>query len=320
MIIDEIKKLTLQEIQDMYCDYLKKQNLSKNTIQTSCTDAFYLYRNDNTIDFCELLKSPNFEELAYEHLYLTLNKYSHGNIKSNINGYMFHIRKFRNFACSDSDFNSSTLDTTNISDTESEISTKSIHLDIPKPSVEKVEEYLKLWDTLENYSLQECALDKLFFELAPSNTNISDILLKSATLNDFYSTNIFSIFPVAKHILSLNIDDRLKEGDETLVDDMKNIVINNKNMKLYSFATKYCSHHNPEAFPIYDSFVDKVLRYFRDIDGFSKFKNEDLKNYETFKSILNDFKIFYSLQKYSFKELDRFLWQFGKEYFPKKYK
>lgn len=320
MIIDEIKKLTLQEIQDMYCDYLKKQNLSKNTIQTSCTDAFYLYRNDNTIDFWELLKSPNFEELAYEHLYLTLNKYSHGNIKSNINGYMFHIRKFRNFACSDSDFNSSTLDTTNISDTESEISTKSIHLDIPKPSVEKVEEYLKLWDTLENYSLQECALDKLFFELAPSNTNISDILLKSATLNDFYSTNIFSIFPVAKHILSLNIDDRLKEGDETLVDDMKNIVINNKNMKLYSFATKYCSHHNPEAFPIYDSFVDKVLRYFRDIDGFSKFKNEDLKNYETFKSILNDFKIFYSLQKYSFKELDRFLWQFGKEYFPKKYK
>ena len=320
MIIDEIKKLTLQEIQDMYCDYLKKQNLSKNTIQTSCTDAFYLYRNDNTIDIWELLKSPNFEELAYEHLYLTLNKYSHGNIKSNINGYMFHIRKFRNFACSDSDFNSSTLDTTNISDTESEISTKSIHLDIPKPSVEKVEEYLKLWDTLENYSLQECALDKLFFELAPSNTNISDILLKSATLNDFYSTNIFSIFPVAKHILSLNIDDRLKEGDETLVDDMKNIVINNKNMKLYSFATKYCSHHNPEAFPIYDSFVDKVLRYFRDIDGFSKFKNEDLKNYETFKSILNDFKIFYSLQKYSFKELDRFLWQFGKEYFPKKYK
>lgn len=320
MIIDEMKKLTLQEIQDMYCDYLKKQNLSKSTIQTCCTDAFYLYRNDNTIDFWELLKSPNFEELAYKHLYLTLSKYSHGKIKSNINGYMFHIRKFKNFACSDSGFNSSTLDTTSISDTESEISTKSIRLDIPKPSVEKVEEYLKQWDALEDYSLQECALNKLFFELVPSNTNISDILLKSATLNDFYSTNIFSIFPVAKHILSLNIDDRLKKGDETLVDDMKNVVINNKSMKLYSFATKYCSHHNPEAFPIYDSFVDKVLRYFRDVDGFSKFKNEDLKNYEKFKSILNDFKIFYSLQKYSFKELDRFLWQFGKEYFPKKYK
>ena len=320
MIIDEMKKLTLQEIQNVYCDYLRKQNLSKSTIQTCCTDAFYLYRNDNTIDFWELLKSPNFEELAYKHLYLTLSKYSHGKIKSNINGYMSHIRKFRNFVYSDSYFNSYTLGTTSGSDTESEISTKSIRSDIPKPSVEKVEEYLKIWDTLENYSLQERALDKLFFELAPSNTNISDILLKSATLNDFYSTNIFSIFPVAKHILSLNIDDRLKEGDETLVDDMKNIVINNKNMKLYSFATKYCSHHNPDAFPIYDSFVDKVLRYFRDIDDFSKFKNKDLKNYKTFKSILRDFQNFYSLQKYSFKELDKFLWQFGKKYFPKKYK
>lgn len=320
MIIDEMKKLTLQEIQDKYCDYLKKQNLSKSTIQTSCTDAFYLYRNDKTIDFWELLKSPNFEELAYQHLYLTLSKYSHGKIKSNISGYMSHIRKFRNFLYSDVDFNNSRLNKTSLSDKKPEISTKPIHLDIPKPSVEIVEEYLKLWDTLENYSLQECALDKLFFELAPSNTNISDILLKSATLNDFYSTNIFSIFPVAKHILSLNIDDRLKEGDETLVDDMKNIVINNKNMKLYSFATKYCSHHNPEHFPIYDSFVDKVLRYFRDIDGFFKFKNEDLKNYKTFKSILNDFQIFYGLQKYSFKELDKFLWQFGKIYFPKKYK
>ena len=50
-MIDDIKKLTLQEIKELYCDYLLSQNLSKNTIHTCCTDAFYLYRNDNTIDF-----------------------------------------------------------------------------------------------------------------------------------------------------------------------------------------------------------------------------------------------------------------------------
>lgn len=307
MTIDEMKKLTLQEIQDMYCQYLKKQNLSQNTIKTSCTDAFYLYRKDKTIDFWELLKSPDFEDLAYKHLYLALSKHSHGDIESNIKGYMWHIRKFRKFIYSYLD----SVNTTGESDKDTEI---------PKPCAKQVEKYLKLWDTLENYSLQECALNKLFFQLAPSNTNISDILLKSSVLNDFYSTNIFNIFHVAKHILSLNIDDRLKAGDETLVEDMKNVIINNKKIRLYSFSTKYCSHHNPEAFPIYDSFVDKVLRYFRDKDGFSKFKNEDLKNYKTFKSILKDFQIFYDLQKYSFKEVDRFLWQFGKEYFPKKFK
>ena len=72
-----------------------------------------------------------------------------------------------------------------------------------KPTIKEVEKYLKLWDTLENYVLQENALDKLFFETYPHNEDISEILIKSSALNDFYSTNIFSIFPVAKHIHSL---------------------------------------------------------------------------------------------------------------------
>lgn len=197
---------------------------------------------------------------------------------------------------------------------------KSISKDIPTPTVEEVEKYLKLWDTLENYSLQESALNKLFLELVPTNTNILDILLKAATLNDFYSTNIFSILPVAQHILSLNIDKRLNDGDETLVDELKNVVINNKSKQFYSFATKYCSHHNPEDFPIYDSFVEEVLYYFCKIDGFSNFKKNELKNYIKFKCVIRDFQRFYGLEIYSLKELDKFLWQFGKKYFPKNYK
>lgn len=78
--------------------------------------------------------------------------------------------------------------------------------DIPKPSKMQVESYLRSWDDLENYHLQEDALDKLFFSLCPENREISDILLKVAALNDFYSTNIFSVFPVAKHIQSLDIN------------------------------------------------------------------------------------------------------------------
>nr|DAV65690.1 MAG TPA: hypothetical protein [Caudoviricetes sp.] len=80
MKLYEVKKLTLKELQNIYCNYLTTQNLSLNTIKTSCNDAFYLYKKDNTIDFGELLMSPNFEEIAYDHLNLTLNKYSNGNI------------------------------------------------------------------------------------------------------------------------------------------------------------------------------------------------------------------------------------------------
>ena len=58
--------------------------------------------------------------------------------------------------------------------------------------------------------MQEQCLNKLFHELLPLNNDISEILIKSSVLNDFYSTNIFTIYPVAKKIQSLDIDKYLK--------------------------------------------------------------------------------------------------------------
>ena len=191
--------------------------------------------------------------------------------------------------------------------------------EIPKPNKKEVEKYLEKWDSLENYVLQESSLDKLFFEVYPNNTDIRDILIKASSLNDFYSTNIFSIFPVAKHILSLNIDERLRSADTSLVNDIANVTINGKRKNFYSFATKYCSHHFPKDFPIYDSFVDRVLCFFRNQDHFTEFKNEDLKDYDKFKNILIEFKKYYGIDKYNLKDIDRYLWQLGKDYFPKKY-
>lgn len=190
-------------------------------------------------------------------------------------------------------------------------------INIPKPSVKEVEKYLEQWKHLDNYVNQENSLDKLFFELILNNKQIEDILIKCSTLNDFYSTNIFSIFPVAKHILELNIDERLNKGDLTLVNDIADV--KELDRRFYSFASKYCSHHNPEQFPIYDNYVDKVLRYFRNVDKFANFKNDDLKDYVKFKYILEEFKVYYSLEQYSLKELDRYLWLLGKEYFKKEY-
>ena len=190
---------------------------------------------------------------------------------------------------------------------------------ISKPSAIEVEKYLKSWKNLKNYKLQEDALDKLFFELLPSNEEISDILLKVATLNDFYSTNIFSVYPVAEHILSLRIDERLKQGDVTLVKEIQNVTINGVTRKFYSFSTKYCSHHNPNEYPIYDSYVEKVLKYFRKTDKFFNFKNADLKDYQKFKNIIIAFREYYGLEEFNLKEIDQCLWQLGKEYFPNKY-
>jgi hypothetical protein len=196
---------------------------------------------------------------------------------------------------------------------------KKKQLNIEHPCREQVLFYLDEWYKQENYVLQENALDKLFFDTYPNNTDINDILIKAASLNDFYSTNIFSIFTVAEHIRSLNIDSRLLNGDASLVDEIADITINGKKKRFYSFASKYCSHHKPTLFPIYDSYVDKVLRFFKKQDGFCSFANEDLKNYPQFIEVLNTFQRFYMLDEFDKKELDRYLWQLGKRYFPRKY-
>ena len=135
----------------------------------------------------------------------------------------------------------------------------------------------------------------------------------------FYSTNIFSVFPVAKHIQSLDIDARLKAGDVTLVSAIQKVRINGVEKNFYSFATKYCSHHNPLDYPIYDSYVEKMLCFFRNQDAFASFRTEDLKDYVIFKGALIDFRAFYGLEKYNLKEIDKYIWQLGKEFFPKSY-
>lgn len=88
----------------------------------------------------------------------------------------------------------------------------------------------------------------------------------------------------------MNIDGRLQKGDPTLVDDIAKVTTSGKNKYFYSFASKYYSHHNPTAYPIYDSYVEKVLKHFRKTNPNFNFNNDYLKQYDKFKNILIDFK------------------------------
>ena len=194
------------------------------------------------------------------------------------------------------------------------------HIKIIKPNIREVEKYLVKWKTLENYVLQEKSLKKLFTKTYPSNNKIEDVLIKVCALNDFYSTNILSPFIVSKHILNLTIDKRLQQRDYTLVNEIAHIKVKrNKIINFYSFASKYCSHHQPNYYPIYDNFVEKFLIYLRNEDKFYDFKRAELKDYPKYRQILLEFRKYYKLNKYSLKQLDKYLWQAGKKYFPRKY-
>jgi len=106
--------------------------------------------------------------------------------------------------------------------------------------------------------------------------------------------------------------------DPLLVDQIAKVTIHGKVRRNYAFATKYCSFHNPCEYPIYDSFVDRVLRAYQKQDKFSSLPLGDLKDYERFKEVLEAFVLFYDLRAVNARELDCFLWGYGKEIFRKK--
>lgn len=191
---------------------------------------------------------------------------------------------------------------------------------IEKPSPGIIKAYIKKWKTLDNYVLQESALRKLFTQTYPKNSDLDDVLVKVCSLNDFYSTNIYKQFHLAKHIVALKIDDAIRNNDLEIVNKIAKVKLERKTINYYSFATKYCNHHFPNVYPIYDSFVEKMLMHFKGVDHFSEFHRSDLKVFSSFYRILDDFKKFYGLESFSIKEIDQYLWQAGKKYFKKNYK
>lgn len=192
------------------------------------------------------------------------------------------------------------------------------NIKIPKPTKSEVEKYLEKWDSLENYTSQESSLKKLFTQTYPFNKDLDDVLIKVCALNDFYSTNIFSPFVVAKHIVGLNIDDNLSVDDLEIVNKIARVKMKGgKTKNFYSFATKYCSHHKPTIYPIYDSYVEKVLLHFRRRNSLLKFENKDLRVFPLYRNILIKFSNLYGLDTFDLKQIDKYLWQTGKESFPK---
>ena len=194
---------------------------------------------------------------------------------------------------------------------------------IPLPNEVRVKRSLENWQKLENYKLQEKSLNLLFGELCPTNKKIENVLLKVSALNDFYSTHVFATYKLARHILGIKIDSKLNSNIFEIVNKIAKVKIKKKNKNFYSFATKYCHHHKPENFPIYDYYVERMLMYYKsqcknDIN-FPVYKKQDLKDYPKFIKIINEFKVYFKLDVFTLRDIDIFLWLTGKKYFSRKY-
>lgn len=290
---EEFSKEELSKLRYNFRIFLDENYSNLKQKSVLCSDAFYIFRSNIGINFNEVLENEDGLEKYRQLLFYHFKNKGRKNPNSDSFTYCNALRYLVKFVKKDnlnlsvektSKYNlGSNFQRTNKSGKlnlkEIQIS-KNNYIDINIPSEKEILKYLNKWDNLINYKAQEDALDKLFFHVYPKNEIMEDILVKVATLNDFYSTNIYNTFIVAKNILNLNIDERLHSCDVSLVNDIAKIKIEDGKFKnFYSFATKYCSHHKPLDYPIYDSYVEKVLKYFRDKDKFFCFKNEDLKDY-----------------------------------------
>lgn len=188
------------------------------------------------------------------------------------------------------------------------------------PTDSEVQKYLDAWDNLDDCVSHEVALT-LLFSTYPNNTEVSEVLIKCLVLNDFYSAGVraIDIQKMAENIVSCNIDNRLKKGDWSVVNEISKCGKRN----YYSFATKYCNWHNQFNYPIYDSFVDEVLWALNKDKSLFKYRHE-LKSYTKYGESLKLLSEKYNLQSVisknyqygiNYKILDKYLWLLGKDYF-----
>jgi hypothetical protein len=201
----------------------------------------------------------------------------------------------------------------------------------PNPS--SVREACRRFDK-EN-AVVERALAELFRQY-PTNDDEAHVLLKVVALNRLYSANIYAVYDVARHIYrhAEEVDSALKADPPSpeAVDQIVQVKIlaTGKQRGYWAFATKYCSWHRPESYSIWDSRVARSLRSLKgspftrpdkwtqypqfaytDVNGVARWRPDNWTQYRQFAYLMNQFRDFYSLGSFTFKEIDKFLWLSG---------
>lgn len=186
-------------------------------------------------------------------------------------------------------------------------------MELNRPTTDYVRQRIAEFDGNPKYYGAEQTVE-LVFRQWPHNTEYSEVLAKVIVLNRLYSTNIFDPYSVAAHIVDQAIDERLGAGDEHLIESIASVTFSGgKTRRLYSFTTKYCGWHQPDAFQIYDSYVAWMLWEYRKAKLIGSFKKYEMDSYSGFVRVVGMLVDQYGLHEFSKKQIDKFLWIEGVE-------
>jgi hypothetical protein len=178
----------------------------------------------------------------------------------------------------------------------------------PRSSIDKE---IAAFDYDGETSLAELTICELI-STYPNNQDISHVLLKVIAVNVLYHSRVLDIDlqPLSRHIHSVNgLDAQLKQGVSGVVDAIWKSQGTKRHY--FSFATKFCSWHNQDAYAIYDRNVwEALVAYRRRNDGFA-FRNSECDDYPGFLETVMRFRRSYGIETYSLKSIDKFLWKVG---------
>ena len=177
--------------------------------------------------------------------------------------------------------------------------------------------YLDLWVKDGNEAF-DASLRRLFTEFMPTNTDSGDVAVKVSALNAIYATQILGVTQMAEHIVGLGVDPRLdsESADPSLIEDIATLTQKGMTRRHYSFATKFCSFHRPNLYPIYDSLVVEVLNGFlKQREEYDTFEPGDSwrTDYGLYVRSLLKFRSHYGLDAFTLRDIDKYLWKLAKE-------
>ncbi|MBX2964411.1 MAG: hypothetical protein KF687_18025 [Cyclobacteriaceae bacterium] len=176
---------------------------------------------------------------------------------------------------------------------------------------EILKKYLSLFVDQEMYFINDKKNLDLFAS-NPSNDTEDSIRMKVSSINDEEFRLHVSPNDMIEHLLTLKIDDRLKKGDLTLVEDIAHLN-NDPKLNLLHFASAYCNFHRPDVYPIYseqhfDFYCNYIQRFGLKLDP------DKLNTYPVFCAALNDLVERLGLKgKMNYLQLRKFGWLYAEK-------
>ncbi|SEG32637.1 hypothetical protein SAMN05421819_2517 [Bryocella elongata] len=181
---------------------------------------------------------------------------------------------------------------------------------ISMPSLYEINSAAKAFDQEDR---ADTALVNLF-GWATGNTDYNKVLLKVVALNQLYSTNVYAVREMAAHISEAGsvIDDCLAVGCPSVVERIASLTLNGVTRIHFSFATKYCSFHQTEKYPIYDANVYRTLMALAKGEKRRSCVSKADRTYKAFREEIDALRTRLCEPNLSYKTLDKYLYRTGR--------